>query len=78
MASQRLQHRKYWGSRQQLLAGKVISDWIDPEGGPMDPIFGVILQPTAGICFFIKENPEFLVKKAYTHRVCRIGERSAF
>ena len=39
---------EYWGTRQQLLAGKVIGDWVDRENGPLDPIFGVILQPTAG------------------------------
>ena len=48
VSSERLDHKKFWGSRQQMLAGKVIADWIDPEGGPLDPIFGVILQPTAG------------------------------
>ena len=48
VASQRLDHKKFWGSRQQMLAGKVIADWIDPEGGNLDPIFGVILQPTGG------------------------------
>ena len=41
-------HNNFWGSRQQLLSGKVIADWVDPEHGPLDPVFGVLLQPTAG------------------------------
>ncbi|XP_057290028.1 uncharacterized protein LOC130612692 [Hydractinia symbiolongicarpus] len=40
---------KYWGCRQQLLSGKVIADWVDTTAGPMDPIFGVLLNPTAGL-----------------------------
>ena len=42
---------EYWGSRQQLMAGKVIADWVDKENGPLDPIFGVLLQPNAGELF---------------------------
>ena len=42
-------HAKYWGTRQQLLAGKVICDWLcEDHKPPMDPIFGVLLNPTAG------------------------------
>ena len=49
MFSQELKdHKGYWGSRQQLLSGKVISDWVDKENGPLDPIFGALLQPTTG------------------------------
>lgn len=33
------EHKPYWASRQQLLAGKVIADYIDPENGELDPIF---------------------------------------
>ena len=40
---------EYWGTRQQLLAGKVICDWLSEDDmPPMDPIFGVLLNPTAG------------------------------
>ena len=46
--SQACEHEGFWGSRQQLLAGKVIADYVDPDGVPLDPIFGVLLQPTAG------------------------------
>lgn len=46
--SEECEHEKYWGTRQQLLAGKVIADWIDIEKGPLDPIFGVLMNPTAG------------------------------
>lgn len=46
--SEKMNTKKYWGTRQQLLAGKVIADWVDVEGGPLDPIFGVLLQPNAG------------------------------
>ncbi|XP_057289977.1 uncharacterized protein LOC130612648 [Hydractinia symbiolongicarpus] len=47
--SEELSHNKtYWGSRQQLLSGKVIADWVDSFGGPMDPVFGVLLNPTSG------------------------------
>ena len=39
----------FWGTRQQLLAGKVIADWLSEDNKPpMDPIFGVLLNPTAG------------------------------
>lgn len=34
-----------------MLSGKVIADWIDVTYGPMDPIFGILLNPTTG-----KEN----------------------
>ena len=43
-----LKTAEYWGTRQQLRAGKIIADWIDPVYGPLDPIFGVLLCPTAG------------------------------
>lgn len=46
--SEVLETNTYWGCRQQMLAGKVIADWVDRENGPLDPIFGVLLQPTAG------------------------------
>ncbi|XP_066930228.1 uncharacterized protein [Clytia hemisphaerica] len=43
------QHAEYWGTRQQLLAGKVICDWLSEDDQPsMDPIYGVLLNPTAG------------------------------
>ena len=48
-----LDHTEYWGTRQQLLAGKVIGDWVDRDNGSLDPIFGAILQPTAGTIFWI-------------------------
>ena len=48
MKSQGLETVKYWGSRQQLLGGKVIADWVDRDNGPLDPLFGVLLNPTAG------------------------------
>ena len=41
-------HKNYWGSRQQLLSAKLIADWLDPDNGPLDPIFGALLQPTTG------------------------------
>ncbi|XP_066936407.1 uncharacterized protein [Clytia hemisphaerica] len=43
-----LRSNEYWGTRQQLRAGKVIADWLDPLNGPLDPVFGVLLCPTAG------------------------------
>lgn len=47
--SEVLGHDEYWGTRQQLLSGKVICDWLDHDDQePMDPIFGVLLNPTAG------------------------------
>ena len=49
-----LQTKHFWGTRQQLRAGKVIADWVDPINGPIDPVFGVLLCPTAGIQDFIK------------------------
>ena len=48
-----LRSNEYWGTRQQLRAGKVIADWIDPLNGPLDPVFGVLLCPTAGDYFFL-------------------------
>ena len=51
------EHAFYWGTRQQLMFGKVISDWIeglkkdDGHGhgsGAMDPIFGTLFNPTGG------------------------------
>ena len=48
-----LKTKTYWGSRQQLLAGKVIADWVDRENGPLDPIFGVLLNPTAGTYYML-------------------------
>jgi len=44
-------HSFYWGTRQQLLFGKVICDWLatqDSEKASMDPIFGTLLNPTGG------------------------------
>ncbi|XP_066911020.1 uncharacterized protein [Clytia hemisphaerica] len=42
----------YWGTRQQMLFGKVLCDWInrdkETEMETMDPIFGVLLNPTGG------------------------------
>lgn len=46
--SQKLETTHYWGTRQQLRAGKVIADWIDRRKGSLDLIFGVLLCPTAG------------------------------
>jgi len=46
--SEECEHESYWGTRQQLLAGKVIGDWVDYKSGPIDAIFGVLLNPTAG------------------------------
>lgn len=46
--SEKLDHRAYWGSRQQLLSCKVIADWVDRDHGCLDPLFGVLLQPTSG------------------------------
>jgi len=48
VASEECNHEGYWGTRQQLLAGKVIADWLDVNNGPIDAIFGVLLNPTAG------------------------------
>ncbi|XP_066928844.1 uncharacterized protein [Clytia hemisphaerica] len=46
-------HDFYWGTRQQMLFGKVIVDWlpehIETKTPPMDPIFGVLLNPTGGL-----------------------------
>uniref|UniRef100_A0A7M5XMM5 Uncharacterized protein n=2 Tax=Clytia hemisphaerica TaxID=252671 RepID=A0A7M5XMM5_9CNID len=45
-------HSYYWGTRQQLLFGKVVADWlpehIKSKTSPMDPIFGTLLNPTGG------------------------------
>ncbi|XP_057304186.1 uncharacterized protein LOC130641407 [Hydractinia symbiolongicarpus] len=48
--SESLSDDSYWGTRQQLLGGKIIADWVDASygGGPLDPIFGVMLNPTVG------------------------------
>jgi len=47
--SEALMHNDYWGTRQQLLSGKVICDWLsEDDKPPMDPIFGVLMNPTAG------------------------------
>ena len=48
--SEELTHIEYWATRQQLLSGKVVVDWLDLNYGPMDPIFGVLLNPTLGQC----------------------------
>lgn len=48
VTSEVLGNRIYWGTRQQMLSGKVIADWIDVTYGPMDPIFGILLNPTTG------------------------------
>eukprot|EP00111_Clytia_hemisphaerica_P002457 TCONS_00007030-protein len=46
-------HDFYWGTRQQMLFGKVIVDWlpdhIENQSRPMDPIFGVLFNPTGGL-----------------------------
>jgi len=46
--SEALHHDAYWGSHQQMLAGKVIADFIDADYGALDPVFGVLLSPVAG------------------------------
>ena len=38
----------FWGTWQQMLCGKVIADWLDPSQVALDPIFGVLLNPTGG------------------------------
>lgn len=48
VVSEALNHLEYWGTRQQLLAGKVIADYVDDPNGPLDPVFGVLLSPVAG------------------------------
>nr|XP_047138865.1 uncharacterized protein LOC124814843 [Hydra vulgaris] len=40
--------KSYWGSRQQLLSGKVIADFVAEHYGFLDPVFGVLLNPTTG------------------------------
>jgi len=46
------EHSYYWATRQQMLFGKVIADWLpehlETKTRPMDPIFGVLLNPTGG------------------------------
>ncbi|XP_066919944.1 uncharacterized protein [Clytia hemisphaerica] len=46
--SEVLKNEDFWGTRQQLLCGKVISDWIDTDHLPIDPIFGALLCPCGG------------------------------
>lgn len=50
--SDKLDHDRYWGTRQQMLFGKVVADWLDKkensDGVATDPIFGVLLNPTGG------------------------------
>ncbi|XP_012554498.2 uncharacterized protein LOC100205034 isoform X1 [Hydra vulgaris] len=43
-----LNHNDYWGSLQQIISGKVIADFVAEDYGPLDPIFGVLLNPTTG------------------------------
>ena len=45
--SEKLHTKKFWGTRQQLLSGKVIVDWLETEIS-IDPIFGVLLCPCGG------------------------------
>ena len=60
--SEKLKHKKYWGTRQQLLAGKVICDWLcEDDKPPMDPIFGVLLNPTAGEFKYLRNPDENLI-----------------
>ena len=49
-----MHHNEYWGTRQQLLAGKVIADFVDKDYGPLDPVFGVLLCPVAGCLTFYR------------------------
>ena len=47
--SQFLGTADYWGTRQQLLCGKVIADWVNPDcNSSLDPIFGALLCPCGG------------------------------
>lgn len=52
--SEELHHERYWGTRQQLLFGKVVSDWLDirykkpKDKPPTDPLFGSLMNPTGG------------------------------
>nr|XP_047144665.1 uncharacterized protein LOC101239989 isoform X2 [Hydra vulgaris] len=41
-----LNHTDYWGSLQQIMSGKVIADFVAEDYGPIDPVFGVLLNPT--------------------------------
>ncbi|XP_065670456.1 uncharacterized protein LOC101239989 isoform X3 [Hydra vulgaris] len=43
-----LNHTDYWGSLQQIMSGKVIADFVAQDYGPLDPVFGVLLNPTTG------------------------------
>ncbi|XP_047144655.1 uncharacterized protein LOC101239989 isoform X1 [Hydra vulgaris] len=43
-----LNHTDYWGSLQQIMSGKVIADFVAEDYGPIDPVFGVLLNPTTG------------------------------
>ncbi|XP_047134510.1 uncharacterized protein LOC124812239 [Hydra vulgaris] len=43
-----LNHNGYWGSLQQLLSGKVIADFVAEDYGTLNPVFGVLLNPTTG------------------------------
>jgi len=52
--SESLNTQEYWGTWQQMLCGKVIADWLDPDYVPLDPIFGILLNPTGGITFYEK------------------------
>ena len=52
------EHNHYWGTRQQMMCGKVIADWLEKrekkvknstyDAESFDPIFGVLLNPTGG------------------------------
>lgn len=57
--SEELTHTDYWASRQQLLSGKVVADWIDQDYGPLDPFFGVLLNPTLGLRISYQININF-------------------
>ena len=49
MISDVLTHKYFWGTRQQLLCGKVIADWVDTDRNTaLDPIFGALLCPCGG------------------------------
>ena len=58
---------EYWGTRQQLRAGKVIADWIDKRHGNLDPIFGILLSPTAGI---VSSRNILQIRKVRQRYVC--------
>ncbi|XP_066936890.1 uncharacterized protein [Clytia hemisphaerica] len=52
------EHDHYWGTRQQMMCGKTIADWLEKrekkaknstyDADSFDPIFGVLLNPTGG------------------------------